>query len=239
MGAPVYQRVLLKLSGQILGGEAGMGLDPEGIDLVARQVAEVVRAGAQVGVVLGGGNILRGKAGTGAKFERTRADRMGMLATLINSLALEDRLQDLGVPGKVLASVPMEPMVEPFRVDRARELLDSGVVVIFGGGTGHPYFSTDTAAALRALQIGAQVLLKGTRVDGVYDKDPERYPDAVRFDRLSVAEALARGLEVMDATALALCQENGMPIRVFDLLQPGTALRVVLGEAVGTSVEIQ
>ena len=236
MSGLLYQRVLLKLSGEILGGELHLGIDRTSLDVVCGEIKEVADLGVQLGIVVGGGNILRGAGQSGAAYERTRADRMGMLATLINSLALEDGLEALGVEARVLSSVPMVPLTEAFSVERARELLKHGVVAIFGGGTGHPFFSTDTAAALRALEIGAQVLLKGTKVDGVYDRDPMLFPDARRFERLSHREAVRRELRIMDLTALSLCLEHRLPIQVFNLLEGGSARRVLRGEPLGTLV---
>jgi len=239
MSSPIYRRVLLKLSGEVLGGEEGRGINQLALEAVCREIADVAGLGVQVGVVIGGGNILRGASGQGAAFERTRSDRMGMLATVINSLALEDALEAQGVPARVLASTPMPTLVEAFTVERARELLAAGWVVLFAGGTGHPYFSTDTAAAFRALESGAQAMLKGTKVDGVYDRDPQRFPDARRFTRLTHAEAIARNLKVMDLAAWSLCLEHRLPIHVFRLLLPGTARRLLLGEEQGTVITME
>jgi len=233
---PRYRRVLLKASGQVLAGGKPAGLDPGALALMTDEIVAGASLGVEIGVVIGGGNILRGGSGTGLSFERTRGDRMGMLATLINALALEDALEKRGLRAQALSSVPMVPFAEPFTAARARELLASGAVAIFGGGTGSPYFSTDTAAALRALEIGADALLKGTKVDGVYDRDPERHPDALRYDRLTHREALDRRLGVMDLTALSLCAEHDLPIEVFALLEPGSLRDTLLGTGRSTLV---
>lgn len=236
MSQPIYQRVLLKLSGEVLGGEAGQGIERSALDAVCREITGAAELGVGIGIVIGGGNILRGASGHGATFERTRSDRMGMLATVINSLALEDALEAQGTRARVLTTTPMPTLAETFTVERARELLAAGWVTLFAGGTGHPFFSTDTAAAFRALEIGAQALLKGTKVDGVYDRDPRLDPQARRFTRLTHAEAIRRELHVMDLTALSLCMEHRLPIHVFQLLTPGTARKLLLGEGVSTII---
>jgi uridylate kinase len=233
---PKYRRILLKLSGEALGGPQGQGIDPEAVHEMAVQIREVRDLGVQVVVVLGGGNIFRGVAGSQKGIERATADYMGMLATVINALALQDALEQLGVPTRVQSAITMHQIAEPFIRRRAVRHLEKGRVVIFGGGTGNPYFSTDTAAALRANEIGAEVILKATKVDGIYDRDPKLYPDARRFDRITYQEALQRQLKVMDSTAFTLCMDNKMPIIVFDLFKPHNLKKVVLGEKVGTLV---
>ncbi len=232
-----YKRVLLKLSGESLAGGAGHGFDTEVLTSYAAQIREAVRAGVQVAVVVGGGNIFRGLQGVGRGFDRVRGDQMGMLATIINSLALQGALVDAGVCCRVLTSFGMEPVGELFSKARAVGYLEGGSVVIIGGGTSNPYFSTDSAAALRAVEIEADVLLKGTRVDGVYSADPERDPGAVKFDELSYDEVYGRGLKIMDLTAFTLCRENGMPMVVFDMDTAGNLMRVLRGEKIGTMIE--
>lgn len=229
-----YRRILLKLSGEALGGESGVGLDAARTGAIADEAAELARGGVELGVVVGGGNFVRGVQAAGENLERATADQMGMLATVINALAFVDFLRARDVDAEVMSAVGMEPLAPPFDRLRARAALASGAVVVFGAGTGNPYFSTDTAAALRAVEIGADALLKATKVDGVYDKDPVRYADARRYETVSYAEVLERGLGVMDATAVALCRENRMPVLVFNLNEPGTLARAVSGEAAGT-----
>jgi uridylate kinase len=236
MNTPKYRRILLKLSGEALGGDHGMGICPEAVHSMARQVKEVRDLGVQVVVVLGGGNIYRGLAGSERGIERATGDYMGMLATVINSLAMQDALEKLGVPTRVQSAITMHQIAEPFIRRRAVRHLEKDRVVIFGGGTGNPYFSTDTAAALRANEIGAEVVLKATKVDGIYDSDPKKNPKAKRFARISYQEAMSRRLQVMDATAFSLCQDNKMPIIVFDLFRPHNLRRVVMGQKVGTLV---
>jgi uridylate kinase len=233
---PKYHRVLLKLSGEALGGENGVGICPTFLQEMARQIAEVRRMGVQVVVVVGGGNIFRGASGAGQGIERATGDYMGMLATVINALALQDALEKLGVATRVQSAIAMSQVAEPFIRRRAVRHLEKDRVVIFGGGTGNPYFSTDTAAALRANEIGAEVILKATKVDGIYDSDPKTHPKARRYDRISYAEALGKRLKVMDSTAFSLCMDNRMPIIVFDLFKAHNLKRVVLGERVGTLV---
>jgi uridylate kinase len=233
---PVYSRVLLKLSGEVLGGEAGMGICPEAVQSMAEQICEVRELGVQVVVVIGGGNIFRGLSGSERGIERATGDYMGMLATIINSLALQDALEKLGAPTRVQSAIAMSQIAEPFIRRRAVRHLEKGRVVIFGGGTGNPFFSTDTAAALRANEIGAEVVLKATKVDGIYDSDPKKNPKAKRYDRITYIEALQRQLKVMDSTAFSLCLDNKMPIVVFDFFKPHNMRRVVLGEKVGTLV---
>jgi len=233
---PTYRRVLIKLSGEALAGESGVGICPDAIHRMARQIVRVRRLGVQVVIVVGGGNIFRGRPGSERGIERATGDYMGMLATVINALALQDALEKMGMPTRVQSAITMHQIAEPFIRRRAVRHLEKGRVVIFGGGTGNPYFSTDTAAALRANEIGAEVILKATKVDGIYDSDPKKNPKAKRFTRISYEEALSRRLQVMDATAFSLCQDNRMPIIVFDLFKPGNLERVVLGEKVGTRV---
>jgi len=231
-----YKRVLLKLSGEALGGEAGTGICPEVVHHMAGQIREVRELGVQIVVVVGGGNIFRGLSGSVRGTERATGDYMGMLATVINALALQDALEKQGVPTRVQSAITMAQVAEPFIRRRAVRHLEKGRVVIFGGGTGNPYFSTDTAAALRANEIAAEVVLKATKVDGIYDSDPKKNPDARRFSQITYQEALQRRLQVMDTTAFSLCMDNRMPIIVFNFSQPHSIRRVVLGETIGTVV---
>ncbi len=231
-----YRRVLLKLSGEALGGEAGIGICPEAIHSMAEQILQVRKLGVEVVIVVGGGNIFRGLQGSERGIERATGDYMGMLATVINALALQDALEKLSVPTRVQSAIIMSQVAEPFIRRRAIRHLEKGRVVIFGGGTGNPYFSTDTTAALRANEIGAEVILKATKVDGIYDSDPKKNANAKRFAQISYLEALQRQLKVMDSTAFSLCMDNKMPIIVFDLFQPNNLKRVILGENVGTIV---
>ena len=231
-----YRRILLKLSGEALGGEKGVGICPDAIRDMAQQIHEVRDLGVELVVVMGGGNIFRGQVGSVGGIERATGDYMGMLATVINSLALQDALEKAGVPTRVQSAITMHQVAEAFIRRRAVRHLEKGRVVIFGGGTGNPYFSTDTAAALRATEIGAEVILKATKVDGVYDSDPHQNPNAKRYTQVSYLEALQKRLKVMDSTAFSLCMDNKMPIIVFDLFKPHNLRRVVLGEKVGTLV---
>lgn len=233
---PVYRRVLLKLSGEALGGQGGTSISPEALQRTARQVREVQALGVEVAVVIGGGNIYRGLSGSKRGIERASGDYMGMLATIINSLALQDAIEKLGLASRVLSSITMAQIAEPFIRRRALRHLEKGRVVIFGGGTGNPYFSTDTAAALRANEIGADVILKATKVDGIYDSDPLQNPKAKRYARISYTEALSKRLKIMDSTAFSMCMDNKMPIIVFDLFKPHNLRNVVLGSNVGTRV---
>ncbi len=235
-GKAKYKRILLKLSGEALGGEAGVGICPEAIHDIALQIQAVQKLNVQLVVVAGGGNIFRGVQGSERGIERATGDYMGMLATIINALALQDSLEKLAVPTRVQSAIAMAQVAEPFIRRRAVRHLEKGRVVIFGGGTGNPFFSTDTAAALRANEIGAEVILKATKVDGVYDSDPKKNPAAKRYKQITYHEALVKQLKVMDSTAFSLCQDNKMPIVVFNLFKPGNLKRVVLGEAVGTVV---
>lgn len=231
-----YKRILLKLSGESLAGEQQHGISTEVLALYAKQIKEVVDRGVEIGIVIGGGNIFRGLQGVGKGFDRVRGDQMGMLATIINSLGLQSALQSAGVKTKVLTSIRMEPVGEYYSKERAVEYLEAGYTVIIGGGTSNPYFSTDSASALRAVEIEADVLLKGTRVDGVYTADPEKDPSATRFDSISFDEVYARHLKVMDLTAFTLCKENGMKIVVFDMDSEGNLAKVLDGAEIGTLV---
>ena len=233
---PQFKRILLKLSGEALGGATGLGIDPEAVHNMAEQICEVRELGVEVVVVVGGGNIFRGLSGSERGIERATGDYMGMLATVINALALQDALEKLGAPTRVQSAITMSQIAEPFIRRRAERHLEKKRVVIFGGGTGNPYFSTDTAAALRANEIGAEVILKATKVDGIYDSDPKKNPKAKRFAEITYLDALQRQLKVMDSTAFSLCMDNKMPIIVFDFFRPHNLRRVVLGEKVGTIV---
>jgi uridylate kinase len=233
---PKYRRILLKLSGEALGGQSGVGIHPEAVHDMACQIGEVRQLGVEVVIVVGGGNIFRGLAGSERGIERATGDYMGMLATIINALALQDALEKNGVATRVQSAITMAQVAEPFIRRRAVRHLEKGRVVIFGGGTGNPYFSTDTAAALRANEIGAEVILKATKVNGIYDADPKLNPKARRYENVTYLEALQKQLKVMDSTAFSLCMDNKMPIIVFDLFKPHNLKRVVLGEQVGTLV---
>jgi uridylate kinase len=233
---PKYSRILLKLSGEALGGESRVGICPEAVQDMAEQIREVRELGVQVVVVVGGGNIFRGLPGSERGIERATGDYMGMLATVINALALQDALEKLGVATRVQSAITMAQVAEAFIRRRAVRHLEKGRVVIFGGGTGNPYFSTDTAAALRANEVGAEVILKATKVDAIYDSDPKKNLKAKRFSQISYLDALQKQLKVMDSTAFSLCMDNKMPIIVFDFFRPHNLKRVVLGEKVGTIV---
>lgn len=231
-----YNRILLKLSGESLQGEQKYGLSPAVLQSYAEQIKAVAQSGVQIGIVIGGGNIFRGLQGAKKGFDRVKGDQMGMLATIINSLALHSALEDNGVKAKVLTSIRMEPIGEYFSKAKAIEYLETGYVVIIGGGTSNPYFSTDTASALRGIEIEAEVMFKGTRVDGVYTADPEKDPTATKFDRITFDEVYNRDLKVMDMTAFTLCKENGLDIIVFDMDTPGNLEKVMQGENIGTLV---
>jgi len=233
---PVWGRVLLKLSGEAFAGSERLGIDPGFVASMARQILDAGSGGIQIAVVVGGGNMFRGASLSEQGMDRSRADYMGMLSTVINCLALQDFLERAGVETRVQTAIAMGQVAEPYVPRRAIRHLEKGRVVIFGAGLGAPFFSTDTCAAQRALEIGAQAVLKGTRVDGVYDADPRTNPDAVRFDRLTYGEVLSRRLKVMDATAISLCMDNGLPIVVFDLMTEGNIVRVSRGEKIGTLV---
>ena len=233
-----FKRILLKLSGESLAAGKETGIDKTRLESYARQIHEAVKAGVEVAIVVGGGNIFRGLSGATAGFDRVKGDQMGMLATIINSLALQSALEACGVKCKVLTSIRMEPIGEYFSKARALEYLEAGYVVVIGGGTSNPYFTTDSASALRGIEIEAEVLLKGTRVDGVYTADPEKDPAARKFDEITFDEVLARRLKVMDQTAFTLCRENGLPIVVFDMDTPGNLMKVLAGENIGTLVKL-
>lgn len=234
---PKYQRILLKLSGESLMGAKAYGIDSERLDQYADEVIAIARQGVQVAVVIGGGNIYRGMEAEGA-IDRVQGDHMGMLATVINSLALQSALEAKGHQTRLMTAIKMEQIAEPFIRRRAVRHLEKGRIVIFGAGTGNPYFTTDTAASLRAIEIEADVILKGTRVDGIYTADPEKDSNAVRYERVTFREVIEKGLNVMDMTAFTLCQENRLPIIVFDMNKPGNLGRLVAGETVGTLVEV-
>ena len=231
-----YQRVLLKLSGEALMGDQGYGIDPAIVSAIAKDVAEVVAKGTQLAIVVGGGNIFRGLKGSAAGMERATADYVGMLATVMNAITLQDGLERAGVPTRVQTAIAMQEVAEPYIRRKAMRHLEKGRVVIFGAGCGNPFFTTDTTAALRAAEINAHVVLKATKVDGVYDKDPVRFADAVRYEHLTFQDVLANELGVMDATAIALCKDNTIPIVVFDLFGSGNIARAVAGEPIGTRI---
>jgi len=233
---PVYRRVLLKLSGEALMGGRSFGIDPDIVQAIAAEIRDVVKLDVQIGVVVGGGNIFRGVEGSARGMERTQADNMGMLATVINSLAIQSVLERLGVRCRVQTAIEMREVAEPFIRRRATRHLEKGRVVIFAAGTGNPYFTTDTAAALRAAEIQADVILKATKVDGVYDKDPMKHADATMYKKISYTETLAKNLKVMDATAISLCRENNIPIRVFNIAKKGNIKSVICGKNIGTIV---
>jgi uridylate kinase len=236
MPDPVYRRVLLKLSGEALMGEQAFGIDPAVTNQIAREIGEIQELGVQTAVVIGGGNLFRGLAASAKGMDRATADYMGMLATVINALALQDALEQIGVPTRVASAIEMRAVAEPFIRRRAVRHLEKGRVVIFAAGTGNPYFTTDTAAALRAMEIKADVILKGTKVDGVYTADPMLDRSATKFTDISYLKVLEQGLKVMDATAISLCMDNKLPIVVFNLRTPGNVRRVITGEPVGTTV---
>jgi uridylate kinase len=232
-----YKRILLKLSGESLMGEKSYGIDNERLDQYAREIIEVAEQGIEVAVVIGGGNIYRGMQANGNGIDRVQGDHMGMLATVINSLALQSSIEAKGYKTRLLSAIKMEQIAEPFIRRRAVRHLEKGRIVIFGAGTGNPYFTTDTAASLRAIEIEADVILKGTRVDGIYTADPEKDKNATKYDRITFNEVYEKGLNVMDLTAFTLCNENKLPIIVFDMNKPGNLARLVKGERVGTLVE--
>ena len=234
----MYKRVLLKLSGESLGGPAGKGLDTDSLRATAREVAAAAKAGLQVAIVNGGGNIFRGLQGTGKGFDRVDGDKMGMLATVINSLALSMFIKEEGVDAQVFTATPMEPVAKYYMRDDAVKVLERGGVALISGGTGNPFFTTDSGAALRALEIGADALLKGTRVDGVYTADPEKDSTAVKYDELTFDEAISKRLKVMDQTAFALCSDGNMPIIVFNMNTPGNLTKILEGGKVGTLVHV-
>lgn len=234
--APAYSRILLKLSGEALMGEDSYGINEAVVSRIVSEVAEVSRLGVQIGVVIGGGNIFRGMAGAASGMDRATADYMGMLATVMNAMALADAMHRAGLPARVQSALHIDQVVEPYVRARAIRHLEAGRVMIFAAGTGNPFFTTDTAAALRGAEIGAQIVLKATKVDGVYTADPKKDPSARRFARISFDEAIGRSLAVLDATAFALCRDQNLPINVFSIFKPGALRRVVMGEDEGTLV---
>ena len=233
---PKYGRILLKLSGEVLAGDGAFGIDPERVKALATEVTEVAQSGVQIGLVVGGGNFFRGVATAAQNMERVTADHMGMLATVINALALQDALEKAGAPTRVMTAIEMRSVAEPYIRRRAIRHLEKGRLVIFAAGTSNPYFSTDTAATLRGLEIHAEVVAKATRVDGVYDKDPLKHTDAVRFHEIGFSDVLARNLRVMDASAVSMCRDNHMPIVVFNLNVRGNIMRMAMGESIGTLI---
>lgn len=233
-----YKRVLLKLSGEALMGQKNFGIDHERLQVYANDIKSIVEMGVELAIVIGGGNIFRGIQAEGGGIDRVQGDYMGMLATMINSMALQSALEENGLNTRLQSAIKMEQIAEPFIRRRAVRHLEKGRIVIFGAGTGNPYFTTDTAASLRAIEIEADVILKGTRVDGIYSSDPEKNADAVKYDHISFDEVYSKGLNVMDMTAFTLCNENNLPIIVFDMNNPGNLKKVINGEAVGTLVEV-
>ncbi len=241
LATPKYERILLKLSGEVLAGpsvsgEAPFGIDPARVAELSAEVAEVAQAGVQIGLVVGGGNFFRGVAAAARNMDRVAADHMGMLATVINAIALQDSLEKAGVPTRVMTAIEMRSLAEPYIRRRAIRHLEKGRIVIFAAGTSNPYFSTDTAATLRGLEVHAQIVAKATRVDGVYDKDPMQHADAVRFNEISYSDVLAKNLRVMDASAVAMCRDNHLPIVVFNLNVRGNIMRMAMGESIGTQI---
>lgn len=233
---PVYKRILLKLSGEVLAGEKGYGVDPGIINQIAQEIKEVHNAGTQIAIVIGGGNIFRGVAGAASGVDRTSADNVGMLATMMNSLLIKDALLTAGTKAKVFSAVPMEKIAEYFVAPKAIEHMENGEIIIIGGGTGNPFFTTDTAAALRCAEIKCNVLFKATKVDGIYDSDPVKNPEAVKLKKLTHQEALNRNIKIMDSTAFSLCMDNNIDINVFKLLEPGTLKKCVEGIPIGSLV---
>jgi uridylate kinase len=236
MAQPAYRRILLKLSGEALMGEGSYGIDRTTIERIVAEIKEVVALGVQVAVVIGGGNIFRGIAPGAAGMDRATADYMGMLATVMNALALQDAMRGVGLPSRVQSALTIEQVAEPYIRGKAMRYLEEGKVVIFAAGTGNPFFTTDTAAALRGMEMNVQIVLKATKVDGVYTEDPKTHPDAMRYQRLSFDEAIVKNLKVMDATALTLCRDQNLPINVFSIFKPSALTRVVMGEDEGTLV---
>ena len=237
MTAPLaYRRILLKLSGEALMGSEDYGIDPKMIGRIAREIIEARDAGAEIGLVIGGGNIFRGAGLAASGMDRVTGDQMGMLATVINALAMQDALEKLGARVRVMSALKINDVCEDYIRRRAVRHLEKGRIAIFAAGTGNPFFTTDSAAALRAIEINADLLLKATKVDGVYDRDPKKYPDAVRFEELDHDEVIARGLQVMDTAAFALCRDHGIPLRVYDISVPGNLMRILKGDSVGTLV---
>ncbi len=236
MSQLAYRRVLLKLSGEALMGDEDYGIDPKVIGRLAREVIEAQQAGAEVGVVIGGGNIFRGAGLAASGMDRVTGDQMGMLATVINALAMQDALEKLGAKVRVMSAIKINDVCEDYIRRRAIRHLEKGRIAIFAAGTGNPFFTTDSGAALRAIEIGADLLLKATKVDGIYDADPKKNPDAKRFEYLGYHEVIARNLQVMDTAAFALCRDNGVPLRIYDMMQPGALMRILRGEPIGTLV---
>ena len=236
MESPFYKKILLKLSGEALMGDQEFGISSDVIASYAKQIKEIVDLGVEVSIVIGGGNIFRGLSGAAQGVDRVTGDHMGMLATVINSLALQNSIEKLGVPTRVQTAIEMPKVAEPFIKRRAQRHLEKGRVVIFGAGTGNPYFTTDTAAALRAIEMGTDVVIKATKVDGIYDKDPVKFADAKKYEKVTYNEVLAKDLKVMDATAISLCRENKLPIIVFNSLVEGNLKKVIMGENIGTTV---
>ena len=236
MESPFYKKILLKLSGEALMGDQEFGISSDVIASYAKQIKEIVDLGVEVSIVIGGGNIFRGLSGAAQGVDRVTGDHMGMLATVINSLALQNSIEKLGVPTRVQTAIEMPKIAEPFIKRRAQRHLEKGRVVIFGAGTGNPYFTTDTAAALRAIEMGTDVVIKATKVDGIYDKDPVKFADAKKYEKVTYNEVLAKDLKVMDATAISLCRENKLPIIVFNSLVEGNLKKVIMGENIGTTV---
>jgi uridylate kinase len=234
---PKYGRILLKLSGEVMAGEGSFGIDAGRVAALAAEVTEVARTGVQIGLVVGGGNFFRGVAAAAQNMDRVAADHMGMLATVLNGLALQDALEKQGIPTRLMTAIEMHEVAEPYIRRRAIRHLEKGRIVIFAAGTSNPYFSTDTAATLRGLEIRAEVVAKATRVDGVYDKDPLKYPDAVRYNEISYSDVLTKNLKVMDASAVAMCRDNRLPIVVFNLNVRGNIMRMATGEPIGTLID--
>lgn len=235
--SPKYKRVLLKISGEMLAGEAGFGLDATTLNMIAGEIVAVAKAGVQVAVVVGGGNFIRGDAFSQQGFDRSVADQMGMMGTVINGLALQNAIEKYGVPARVQSAITVSQVAEPFIVRRAIRHLEKGRIVVFASGTGNPYFTTDTAGVLRALEVHANALIKATKVDGVYDKDPRKHTDAVRYEKVGYQEIMEKQLAVMDMTAFTMCREHKLPLIVLDLNQKGAMKQAVLGQAIGTVVE--
>ncbi|AZZ38106.1 UMP kinase [Bdellovibrio sp. qaytius] len=237
MNKPVYKRILLKLSGEALAGTQGTGINNQVIAQIAQDVKSAFDTGVQIGVVIGGGNIFRGVAASAQGMDRASSDYMGMLATCINALALQDAFEKAGIPTRVQSAIEMAEIAEPYIRRRAIRHLEKGRLVIFGAGTGNPYFTTDTAASLRAMEINAEVIMKATKVDGIYDKDPKKFPDAKKYNEISYIDVLKQGLQVMDSTAISLCMDNKLPILTFDMGVAGNVLKAVCGENIGTVVK--